>query len=88
MIGSVMKESEDGVFLDDKYQGAFIAAMLIGIVMIFLNALDWLDIGYEFLKNNWSNEWVASVILMLIFSANKNHCVKIYLNASITGQVY
>ena len=39
MIGSVMKESEDGVFLDDKYQGAFIAAMLIGIVMIFLNAL-------------------------------------------------
>jgi uncharacterized membrane protein len=38
---------------------------LIGIVLIFLNALDWLYPLYNFLKDHWSNELVASVILLL-----------------------
>lgn len=67
MIGSVMKETEDGVFIE-KGQEAFIIAMLVGIILIFLNALKWLDKIYEFLKNNWSNEWVASIILMLVIA--------------------
>ena len=67
LIGAVMKESEEGVFLE-KGQTAFMIAMIAGIVLIFLNALGCLDKGYEFLKNNWSNEWVASVILLLVIA--------------------
>ncbi|OGM02082.1 hypothetical protein A3K72_00010 [Candidatus Woesearchaeota archaeon RBG_13_36_6] len=64
LIGTFMKETEEGVFLEDQYKGAFIGAMLIGIILIFLNALNWLDPLYNFLKENWSEEWVASILLI------------------------
>lgn len=65
LMGTVMKESEEGVFLD-KGQGAFVAVMALGIVLIFLNALGWLTKIYDFLRDHWSDEWVASIILILL----------------------
>ncbi len=65
LIGSFMKETKDGVFLDKGWRTGFMVAVLLGIILIFLNALNWLDAAYNFLKDNWSNEVVASVILLL-----------------------
>ena len=65
LIGSFMKESEEGAFLEGGTKSAFVVAMLIGIILIFLNALDWLEPLYEFLRDHWSDEWVASIILIL-----------------------
>ena len=64
MIGVVMKENEEGVFLEQG-QTAFIVAMLIGIILIFLNALNWLEPLYEFFRDHWSDEWVASIVLIM-----------------------
>ncbi|MFH1398716.1 MAG: hypothetical protein ABIG95_01235 [Candidatus Woesearchaeota archaeon] len=66
MIGSFMKETEDGVFLEDSWKTGFMVAMLIGIVLIFLNALNWLMPFYEFMRDHWSDDYVAAVILLLV----------------------
>lgn len=68
LIGSVMKESEDGIALEEG-QGAFIAAMAVGLIFIFLNGLNWLTPIYEFFRDHWSDEWVASIVLILLIAA-------------------
>jgi hypothetical protein len=66
LIGTFMEQTANGVKLPEKgWQPAFMIAVLIGIVLIFLNALNWLDVMYNFLSDHWSNELVASVILLL-----------------------
>ncbi len=43
----------------------FMVLIFIGIVVIFLNALDWLQyIAYLF--TNWNAEWAATIILLII----------------------
>ena len=68
--GSFHKQEKDGFFLDPKkhkfYYGALMAVVMIAIVMIFLNALGWLDKIYEFLKGNWNTDYVAAVIFILL----------------------
>lgn len=66
LIGSFMKETEEGVFLPEPWQTPFMIAMLIGLVLIFLNALDWLNKIYEWVKTvNWSGEIFSAAILLL-----------------------
>lgn len=40
---------------------------LIGIVVITLNALGWLDIIYSFLVNSWDSTAVATILMLLVF---------------------
>ncbi len=66
LIGVFMEQTDKGVSLPKgPWQTGFMIACLIGIVLIFFNALGWLDSVYNFLKGHWSNELVASVILLL-----------------------
>ncbi|MBR9683222.1 hypothetical protein GOV03_01660 [Candidatus Woesearchaeota archaeon] len=43
----------------------FMVLMFMGIVVIFLNALDWLQY-IAFLFVNWNAEWAATIILFII----------------------
>jgi hypothetical protein len=64
LVGSFMKETEDGVFLDDTWKTVFMIIMFIGLVLIFLNALGWIQTIYDFLRKHWSSDIVSSVILL------------------------
>ncbi len=46
----------------------FIVIMGIAIVLIFLDALGWLQIGYNFLKRYWSTEVVSSIIFIVLIA--------------------
>jgi hypothetical protein len=66
LIGTFIEQTDKGISLPKGiWQNGFMVVVLIAIVMILLNALDWLQPGYEFLRDHWSNELVASVILLL-----------------------
>jgi hypothetical protein len=66
LVGTFMKPENiaKGVFLEGGWQQFFMFASFIGIVLIFLNALGWLDLTYNFLKAHWNNELVGTVILL------------------------
>ncbi len=69
LIGSFMDLktlAEKGVHLEKGWNTGFSIAALLGISLILLNALDWLDPIYNFLKDHWDNELVATVVLLLV----------------------
>lgn len=65
LVGSFFKEGED-VFLQGKWRTFFMFIMFIGIVLIFLQALDWLEPFWNFLKDHWETQWVGSLILLVV----------------------
>ena len=63
-----------GVFFSDKeftlekfptWTKFFMVLMFVGIVLIFLNALGWLQFVFA-LFLNWDAEWAASILFMII----------------------
>ncbi len=55
-------------FTLEKYPGwikFFMVLMFIGIVLIFLNALDWLQYLFRVFEN-WDAEWAVTIIFMII----------------------
>jgi len=70
--GAFHQQTKEGFFLDPKnkyhkfYYSALMAAVMIAILMIFLNALGWLELVYGYLKNNWNTDYVAAVIFILL----------------------
>lgn len=67
LAGSFHQQTKDGYFLDSKsiYYKIFMLIVFLSIIAIFLNALGWLDIIYNFLKDNWNKSYVAAVIFMI-----------------------
>jgi len=62
VVGTFGKDEE---FAFTKSQQMFFAWIMgIAIVFIFLNAMGWLELAYNFLKNNWSTEIVSSVLFI------------------------
>jgi small-conductance mechanosensitive channel len=41
-------------------------AFAIGIILIFMDAIDWLEPTWDFLQNHWDSNAVASLILMAV----------------------
>ena len=70
LAGAFHQQSKEGFFLNKKdhgfYYGIFMAVIFIAIIAIFLNALGWLDLLYDFLRQNWNTNYVAAVIFILI----------------------
>jgi hypothetical protein len=68
--GSFHEQSKTGFFLDPKkhkfYYNALMAIVFVAIAAIFLNALGWLDVVYNFLKGNWNTDYVAAVIFIIV----------------------
>ena len=74
LVGSFFKEGEP-TFLEGKWKYLFMLIMFIGIVLIFLNAIEndngesWLSWGWDQVTNNWSSNAVASIILLVVIIA-------------------
>ena len=70
LAGAFHAQTKEGFFLDPKkhkfYYGIFMIIVFVSIIMIFLNALGWLDIIYNFLKDNWNKSYVAAVIFIIL----------------------
>ena len=65
LIGAFFKEGE-GVFLKEGgWRTFFMTLVFIGIVLIFLDALNWLKPFWDFLSEHWETQWVASLILLV-----------------------
>lgn len=65
-------------FTLDKYPGwitFFMILMFLGIVLIFLNALDWLKYLLA-LIDNWNAEWAITIIFLIIILAFMWYIVK------------
>ena len=63
-----------GVFFGDKeftlnefkgWQSFFMIVMFLGVVVIFLNALNWLEPIFSLFRN-WNTQWAATIIFMII----------------------
>ena len=64
LTGVLKKEGE--YELDEKWRKGFMGVGAIGIILIFLNALGWLELGYNFLADYWNTEAVSAVILLVL----------------------
>lgn len=68
LAGAFHGQTKEGFFLNKKdhpfYYSIFMIIVFVSIIMIFLNALGWLDIIYGFLKDNWNKSYVAAVIFI------------------------
>lgn len=57
------------------YYGAFVAFMLIGVILIFLYAIkldsgqSWLEYAYDYVMNSWGGSIVSSIILLAVIVA-------------------
>lgn len=71
LVGSFMKEGE-GVFLEGGWNIAFMIIMFVGIVIIFLNALQtdtgesWLAWLFRQVTQNFDSTAVASIVLIIV----------------------
>ena len=64
LIGSFMKETKEGVFLKPGWEKFFMYIMFIGLVLIFMNALGWLEPVWNYLRDNYDSTIVASLLLV------------------------
>jgi len=64
LIGSFMKETKEGVFLKGGWQTFFIYIMFVGLVIIFLNALGWLEPAWNWIAAHYDSTIVASILLV------------------------
>ncbi len=65
LVGSFAKEGERD-FLQGGWKTVFMIIMFIGIIFIFLDALEWLSPFWKFLSRYWETRWVASLIMIIV----------------------
>lgn len=75
LIGSFYKEGE-GVFLEGGWKTFFVFIMFIGIVLIFMNALGWLEGFWDYLKLGTGGEAIGAIILLIIIILSIVYIVK------------
>ena len=64
LIGSFMKETKEGVFLEKGWAKFFAIIMFIGLLIIFFNALGWLEPAWNYLLAHYDSTAVASILLI------------------------
>jgi len=67
LAGTFHEQTKGGFFLKDGfYKNAFMVIVFVGIIAIFLNALGWLEVIYNYLRDNWNSSYVAAVIFIIL----------------------
>lgn len=64
LIGSFYKEGEE-VYLKGWMRTLFMIIMFVGIVLIFMNSLGWLEVVSDFFSDNIDEPWLVSIIMVL-----------------------
>lgn len=65
LVGSFFKEGAEE-FLTGGWRTFFMTIVFIGIVLIFLDALNWLGPFWDYLTAHWETRWVGSLILIIV----------------------
>jgi hypothetical protein len=65
LVGSFFKEG-DGAFLQGGWKTGFMWIMFIGLLLIFLNALGWLDDFWGWISQGTGGNAVGSIVLLII----------------------
>ena len=60
------KEQKEGFALNKTWTVVFEIIVFVGIALIFLNALGWLDDIFNWLNNVWGSEATASLVMVLL----------------------
>lgn len=82
LVGSFYKEDEFPAALTGGWRYLFMGIMFIGIVGIFLHAIErddgtpWLDWAWDKLTNQWSSTSFASIILIIVLIAFMYYIVR------------
>jgi len=76
LIGVFLGSEEVKFTKEDSLMIFFMIAMGIGVVLIFMNALGWLAPTWDYLRNHWSSNAVASIVLILVIIAFMFYVVK------------
>jgi len=63
LVGSFHSGDKE-FYLKGAWKNVFIVIMFIGIVLIFLYSLGWMDDIYNFLRDNWNTNVVSAIILI------------------------
>ncbi|MBN1377573.1 hypothetical protein JW949_04560 [Candidatus Woesearchaeota archaeon] len=66
LIGAFHQQTEEGFFLEGGWKTSFIVIMFIGILLIFANALGWLQGLYQYLQTHWDSNAVTSIVLVIV----------------------
>ena len=66
LVGSFFKEEPHGVFLEGGWKTTFMFIVFIGLVFIFLDALNLIDNVFGFLKGTDKGEIVGSILLLVV----------------------
>ena len=66
LAGSFHKETKEGFFLEKPWKGIFMIIMFVGIVLVFLDALGWLEWLWEYTLTSWDSTTFASFALLII----------------------
>ncbi len=64
LVGTMHKDDKGGFELKGFYKHAFYVIMFVGIILIFLNALGWLQIGWNYMMMNWDSSFVGIILLL------------------------
>ena len=64
LVGSFHQQKE--FYLEKTWKNIFMVIMFVGIVLVFLAALGWLEPSWEFMKNQWDDTIVSSIILLVV----------------------
>ena len=82
LVGSFFKKEDQPAFLEGNWKYLFMAIMFLGIIGIFLNAIEtddgesWLSWGWEQVTGNFNSTAVASIILVIVIIAFMMYVVK------------
>jgi|SRR3989338_2982043 len=66
LVGSFFQEKPEGVFLEGGWKTVFMVIVFIGLIFIFLDALDLLQNTFGFLSGTNRGEVVGSVFLLVL----------------------
>ncbi len=66
VVGAFQKETKEGFFLKGTWKTVFEVIAFLGIAVIFLNALGWLDAIFDFVGSIWTSQAAASLIMVLV----------------------
>lgn len=66
LVGSFFKEGGASVFLEGGWRIFFMWIMFIGILLIFMNALGWLDDFWGWVSQGTGGNAVGSIVLIII----------------------
>ncbi|MBW2981087.1 hypothetical protein KY360_06750 [Candidatus Woesearchaeota archaeon] len=66
LVGSFFKEEGASVFLEGSWRVFFMLIMFIGILLIFMNALGWLDDLWGWISRGTGGNAVGSIVLIVI----------------------